>query len=61
MSVDDASRIIIDDARLVLKIVASLFGSQSMTLDNRNIFIVPATAFMQGHIIENLFSSNFQF
>ncbi len=43
MSKNDASRIIIDDSRAMLQIVASLNDNFRGVIYNRNIFIVQAT------------------
>ncbi len=43
MSVNDASRIIIDDSRVKLQIVASLIDDSRGVIYNCNMFIVQAT------------------
>jgi hypothetical protein len=44
MSENDASRIIIDDSRVTLQIVASLTGDSQGIIYNCNMLIVQATA-----------------
>ncbi len=43
MSVNDASRIIIDDSRVILHVVASHTGNCRGIIYNHNMFIVKAT------------------
>jgi hypothetical protein len=43
MSVNNVSRIIIDDSRVTLQIVASLTDNSRGITDDRNVFIVQAT------------------
>ncbi len=43
MSVNDASRIVIDNSRVMLQIVASLTDNSIGVIYNRNMFIVQAT------------------
>ncbi len=46
MSVNDASRIVIDDSKVTLQIVASLTDdSRGSMYDDRNMFIVQPTAY----------------
>jgi len=42
MSVNDASRIVIDDSRVMLQIVVSLTDDSSCVIYNCNMFIVQA-------------------
>ena len=49
MSKNDASRIVIDDCRAMLQIVASLTDDSVGIIYDCNMFIVPATALMGGH------------
>jgi hypothetical protein len=44
MSVNDTSRIIIDDSRVMLQIVASLTDDSRGVIYNHNMFLVLATA-----------------
>ena len=48
MSLNDATRIIIDDSRVVLQIVASLTDNSTGIIYNCNMFIVQATAYLLG-------------
>jgi len=43
MSVSDTSRIIIDDSRVTLQMLASLAGNSIDVIYNSNVFIVQAT------------------
>ncbi len=46
MSVNDASRITIDDSRLMLQIVTSLTDNSRCVIYNHNVFIVLATGLL---------------
>ncbi len=45
MSVNDATRIVIDDFRAMLQIVASLTDGSRCTIDDCNMYIVQANGF----------------
>ncbi len=47
MSVTDASRIVINDSRVILQIVASLTDNCRGVTYDRNLFIVQATAHLK--------------
>jgi hypothetical protein len=49
MSKNDVSRIVTDDSRAMLQIVASLTDDSVGIIYNCNMFIVQATALMGGH------------
>ncbi len=49
MSIDDASRIVIDNSRVMLLIVGSLTNNSRGVIYNRNMFKVQATAAEELH------------
>jgi hypothetical protein len=51
MSANDTCRIIIDDSRLMLQIVASLTDDSRGVIYNHNMFIVQATAYLSVTIL----------